>query len=857
MRSGPGFVRPPAALALFALICAWTASPPADGTFRASRSARLLRADPRVHSSYVPPPAAQATPASASFVISYTGFTPEAQAAFQYAANIWSTRLNSPVPIRVEARFGELTFWGPDVLSSAGPLLGIVDEPSDPTYPVTMIPSAIITRLDGHDDFPSTDLWMTFSSTANWYFGRDGMVPSGQYDFVSAVLHELAHGLGFVGTGRVIDGIGDWGWTEEQPYPTIYDRFVTNYLGQSIMDYDPWGDPFLAAVLTGGRLFFSGPLTRAANDGAPAQLHAPATFDPVSSYQHLSEAAYPAGNPNSLMTPFLASGEAIHDPGAIAVGMLHDMGWDPTKPECSYDISATPTAFPAAGGSGLVTVTTAAGCGWRVFEPSGSFITIGGSGMGSATLPFTVAPQPSDGGARAARIYLDKQRRSVTISQAAAPCFYTVGRSLVTFGTAGGGVPVTVTASGAHCTFSTSSDVPWATISGSHTGSTTLTIAAAPNDALPRAATLSIAGHTVAVRQNARGTPALDANGDGAGDIFACDPISGWGAFAFGRPDTLGFNNRGNFAWGPGLSVFAGDFTGDGLDDLLFYDPLTGAATKAVTVLPDQVMVSSFAWSPGWQITVADLNGDRRDDVFVYNPTSGRWIRGISTPPSPTKPDGSFAFSEPGFWSPNWSVYPGDFNADGRADLFVYNATSDANHGRWFRVLSNADGSFSYIEGDAVWRNDWSITPGDYNGDGVTDLFLYRPSGEWYRVFFTPGRIRYERGVWSPGWTLSRGDFDGDLRDDLFVYNQSTGRWYVVMSEFDGSLAYYGNQFWSSGWNISVTDINVDGVADLVLYNPADGRWYQAVTRTPGDFAFTNGIWPAGRHIVGTRPQFR
>jgi len=57
------------------------------------------------------------------------------------------------------------------------------------------------------------------------------------------------------------------------------------------------------------------------------RLYAPAAFQDGSSYSHLDEGTYLRGNPNALMTPALSSGEAVHDPGPIALGMLSDMGW--------------------------------------------------------------------------------------------------------------------------------------------------------------------------------------------------------------------------------------------------------------------------------------------------------------------------------------------------------------------------------------------------------------------------------------------------------------------------------------------------------------------------------------------------
>ena len=44
-------------------------------------------------------------PPAANISVNYTGFTPEAQAAFQRAVDIWSSLLIATVPIEIEANF--------------------------------------------------------------------------------------------------------------------------------------------------------------------------------------------------------------------------------------------------------------------------------------------------------------------------------------------------------------------------------------------------------------------------------------------------------------------------------------------------------------------------------------------------------------------------------------------------------------------------------------------------------------------------------------------------------------------------------------------------------------------------------
>jgi hypothetical protein len=673
---------------------------------------------------------------------------------------------------------------------------------------------------------------------------------------VTAVLHELAHGFGFFGSGWMTANLqGTWGFGSASSggvFPSIYDRFVVNGSGQAFLNTALFPNPStaLALQITGGNLFFNGANTRAMNFNMAARLYAPPAWASLASYSHLSELAYTTGDPNSLMTPLLSLGEAVHEPGGIVQGMFRDMGWSVNGSSCAYALGRTPSSFGAGGGTGTVNLGTGNNCVWTM-SSNAPWLTFTSSttGTGTTSVGFSVAANTSSV-ARLATISAGGE--SITVSQAGVGCAFTVGSNLLTFGVHGGSRSLPVTATAQDCAFTASTPVPWLTITGNRIGSSTLTIQATLSGSATRTATLNVAGTTVAVRQNGDSSSTFDIDDDGAADVLAYDPASGSRFFAAANPRDLGFTASTDALWAAGWSVYPGDFNGDRRGDLFFYNKTTGRALKAIAIGTETFSYTEFPWSPDWEITVADFNGDGADDVLTYNATTGRWFRCTSLP------NGTFRFSEPGLWSPNWSIYPADFNGDGRADLFLYNATNDVNRGRWYRAVSNADESFGFIAGEIVWANNWTITPGDFNGDGRTDLFLYRSSGEWYRVFFTGAGTNYETGLWSPDWTLSRGDFNGDARTDLFVYNSTTGRWFVVISEANGSLSYHGGTVnWSAGWQISVTDIDVDGRADLVLYNPADGRWFQAITRTPGVFTFANGTWPTGLQIIATRPQPR
>lgn len=268
--------------------------------------------------------------ATATFIVSYTGFTAEAQAAFQAAVDVWSQVLVSPVPIRVNAVFENL--GSPYALGSAGPSTWA----NDGSY---WYPIALSEKLSGfNQNGTGFDIDASFHSQRNdWYFGTDGNTPSGKYDFMSVVLHELGHGLGFIGFMVVddgagpqeCDGIAGHGCNGYATIPAIFDQFTQDHLGRAITNtwVYPQDSSALGSVLRSGNVFFGGPAATAANDSNPPELYAPGSWEPGSSYSHVDEYVYGAGHPDSLMSPQLSSAEAIHDPGPITRGIFEDMGW--------------------------------------------------------------------------------------------------------------------------------------------------------------------------------------------------------------------------------------------------------------------------------------------------------------------------------------------------------------------------------------------------------------------------------------------------------------------------------------------------------------------------------------------------
>jgi len=257
--------------------------------------------------------------ATATFVVTYHGFSAPAKAAFQRAVSYWSTQLVSSVPITLDATF---TALAPGVLGSAGPT-GLYRDFTGAPAAGTWYVDAVANKHFGSQINTLPDINANFSSAfSNWYFGT-GRAPAGTYDFQSVVTHELGHGLGFLGAGRVS---GSTGTVRLSGLPTAYDRFTEIGSGKKLLTY-PDASAQLASVLQSNNVVIDTPAVRAAHANKPAKLYAPTTWRQGSSYSHLDEASFPPGTADSLMTYALGSGETIRSEGPVTRAIFKAVGW--------------------------------------------------------------------------------------------------------------------------------------------------------------------------------------------------------------------------------------------------------------------------------------------------------------------------------------------------------------------------------------------------------------------------------------------------------------------------------------------------------------------------------------------------
>ncbi|MEQ1585352.1 MAG: T9SS type A sorting domain-containing protein [Cyclobacteriaceae bacterium] len=270
-----------------------------------------------------------------TFEVEYVGFPPEAEAAFQKAVDIWSTLIETEVPIRIVAVWQVITDGSGssnNILGGANPGTFIRDFDGAQRI-LTWYPVALAEKMANKDfnDPTDPDVFAQFNSAyPNWYLGIDGVPQAGKTDLVTVVLHEIGHGLGIT-NGYTVSG--DNGQTSDffSGLHLIYDHFLESNSEQNLVRNFTPPSSTLKTELTSGSLWFRTPqLEKTGGGDNRARVFAPNPFQAGSSIAHLDELSY-NGSLNALMTPQIGTAEVNHNPGPVAMKIFADIGWVHTR----------------------------------------------------------------------------------------------------------------------------------------------------------------------------------------------------------------------------------------------------------------------------------------------------------------------------------------------------------------------------------------------------------------------------------------------------------------------------------------------------------------------------------------------
>ena len=257
----------------------------------------------------------------------------------------------------------------------------------------------------------------------------------------------------------------------------------------------------------------------------------------------------------------------------------------------------------------------------------------------------------------------------------------------------------------------------------------------------------------------------------------------------------------------------------------------TAPATPALISPPDGAVLPLGAnpikveWS-----SVAGVEG-----YYVLREMAGSYSRSAYTPTenkyswSSLNPDQSYSWKVKSRNSYAWSDYSpsrsfrqsliipsGDYDGDGSSDIALFRPDT----GLWaIRGLTRL-----YFGSD-----DDLPASGDYNGDGTTQIALFRPSTglwairNWSRIYFGGNS-----DIPIPA------DYNGDGNCDPGIFRGSAGLWAVR----GVTRAYFGTY----GDAPCPRDMDGDGTSAIALFRGSTGLWaYRGVSRS---YFGTAGDWP-------------
>jgi hypothetical protein len=266
------------------------------------------------------------------FIVKYNNFPEWTKIQVQAAIDTWAENFDSKVPIYIDATWGRSSSFS--VLGSARPGSYFANFSGAPD-PSLWYPSALANALAGKDlDGDNPEMVITVNSLASWYRGGSLGPSKSEYDLQSVILHEMAHGLGFLSTDSY-DNFFSYGSIDQ---PTPYDAYVQTGDGRRLSDL-PSPSLELGEALT-SKLVWSGAQGIAANGGVKPLLYTPKVYEDGSSVSHLDEATFSKAGRDAVMSPNLDAGEIFHEPGPLLLAMMQDLR---TKPPVGIAVGVPQT----------------------------------------------------------------------------------------------------------------------------------------------------------------------------------------------------------------------------------------------------------------------------------------------------------------------------------------------------------------------------------------------------------------------------------------------------------------------------------------------------------------------------------
>jgi hypothetical protein len=160
---------------------------------------------------------------------------------------------------------------------------------------------------------------------------------------------------------------------------------------------------------------------------------------------------------------------------------------------------------------------------------------------------------------------------------------------------------------------------------------------------------------------------------------------------------------------------------------------------------------------------------------------------------------------------------PFDFDGDGKTDIGIFRPAGAASE--WWVNRSSTGVTFALQFGSSTDK----IVPADFTGDGKTDIAFWKPTdGNWY-VLRSEDFSFFAFPFGTNGDVPVPADYDADGKADAAVFRPSTATWFISQS---GGAPTRILQFGINGDQTVVADYDGDGKADVGIFRPGPREWW-------------------------------